>query len=246
MVSIDNLESIDTETLLYLARVAEQSERYDDMISFVKQFVNQADKELSVEERNILSVAYKNVVGSRRASWRVLSALEHKEERKGNSSNKESAALYKQEVESELESLCKEVLFLLEEKLIPKASSVEARVFYQKMKGDYFRYMCEFVSGGKRDENAQAAQKSYEEAMKMAEEEMNTTDPIRLGLVLNFSVFHYEITGNRNAARQMSQKAFDEAIKDLDNVSEETYKDSTLIMQLLRDNLQLWNSDEDE
>jgi len=246
MVSIDNPESLEPDTLLYLARVSEQSERYDDMITYVKQFVNKANKELSVEERNILSVAYKNVVGSRRASWRVLSALEHKEERRGNASHQEKAREYKSEVEQELLDLCQDVLDMLEKQLLPSASSTEAQVFYQKMKGDYFRYMCEFLKDEKRNQSAQNALESYQAAMKMAEAELSPTDPIRLGLALNFSVFHYEIMTDKQAACQMAQKAFDEAIQELDNVTEETYKDSTLIMQLLRDNLTLWNSENEE
>lgn len=246
MVSIDNPESLEPDTLLYLARVSEQSERYDDMITYVKQFVNKANKELSVEERNILSVAYKNVVGSRRASWRVLSALEHKEERRGNASHQEKAREYKSEVEQELLDLCQDVLDMLEKQLLPSASSTEAQVFYQKMKGDYFRYMCEFLKDEKRNQSAQNALESYQAAMKMAEAELSPTDPIRLGLALNFSVFHYEIMTDKQAACQMAQKAFDEAIQELDSVTEETYKDSTLIMQLLRDNLTLWNSENEE
>ncbi|WP_411027483.1 14-3-3 family protein, partial [Salmonella sp. s54925] len=66
--------------------------------------------------------------------------------------------------------------------------------------------------------------------------------PIRLGLALNYSVFHYEIENEPNAACSLAKKAFDSAITDLDKLGEDTYKDSTLIMQLLRDNLTLWTS----
>lgn len=72
---------------------------------------------------------------------------------------------------------------------------------------------------------------------------MSPTHPNRLGLALNFSVFYYEIKNNPEQACHLAQQAFDDAIAELDTLDEEMYKDSTLIMQLLRDNLNLWTSD---
>lgn len=71
------------------------------------------------------------------------------------------------------------------------------------------------------------------------------TNPIRLGLALNFSVFHYEIKNNPTEACALAKSAFDGAISELDSLDEDAYKDSTLIMQLIRDNLTLWQSDND-
>ncbi|XP_030970230.1 14-3-3-like protein B [Quercus lobata] len=82
-----------------------------------------------------------------------------------------------------------------------------------------------------------------EAASTTAEAELPPTHPIRLGLALNFSVFHYEIMNSPERACYLAKQAFDEAIPKLDTLNEESYKDSTLIMQLLRDNLTLWTSD---
>jgi hypothetical protein len=75
-MSLENLDGFSSEELLYLARLAEQAERYEEMIKFVSAFVKRESRDLSVEERNILSVAYKNVIGSRRSAWRILSSIE--------------------------------------------------------------------------------------------------------------------------------------------------------------------------
>merc|ERR1712224_745266 len=127
---------------------------------------------------------------------------------------------------------------------IGKATNPESKVFYHKMSGDYYRYIAEFKEGDDKTKAADQAKGAYEEAMNVAEKGLAVTHPIRLCLALNFSVFHYEVLGNPDKACDMARTAFEEAIAELDNVSEESYKDSTLIMQLLRDNLTLWTSDE--
>lgn len=73
-----------------------------------------------------------------------------------------------------------------------------------------------------------------------------STHPIRLGLFLNYSVFHYELCNDPAKACKLAKKAFDDAIAELDTLSEDSYKDSTLIMQLLRDNLTLWSTENAE
>merc|ERR1711959_525800 len=110
-------------------------------------------------------------------------------------------------------------------------------------KGDYYRYIAEFTDGEGKAGAANNAHDAYKEAMAVATTDLVVTHPIRLGLALNFSVFHYEVLGNPEEACKMARTAFEDAIAELDNVAEDSYKDSTLIMQLLRDNLTLWTSD---
>merc|ERR1712113_1059176 len=207
--------------------------------------VGKAGAELSVEERNLLSVAYKNAVGSRRAAWRIITSVEQKEKTKGNEENAKHAKEYCVKVEQELQKICNTILSLLDANLIPKATSGESKVFYQKMKADYYRYIAEFTDGDKKSQAANNAKLAYEEAQKVAEKDLVVTHPIRLGLALNFSVFQYEVLSNPDEACKMARTAFEDAIAELDNVQEDSYKDSTLIMQLLRDNLTLWTSDQE-
>jgi len=111
------------------------------------------------------------------------------------------------------------------------------------MKGDYHRYLAEFATGQERKDAAQNSLNAYKQASDIAVIDLAPTHPIRLGLALNFSVFYYEILNSPERACQLAKQAFDDAIAELDNVNEDTYKDTTLIMQLLRDNLTLWTSD---
>ena len=146
-------------------------------------------------------------------------------------------------VEEELNKICRDILGLLDTKLITKAEGPEAKVFYLKMKADYYRYLAEFASGSVKDEHAISASAAYDAATTAASS-LAPTHPIRLGLALNYSVFQYEVQAKKQDACGLAKQAFDDAIAELDTLDEESYKDSTLIMQLLRDNLTLWTSDE--
>lgn len=224
------------KSLVFMAHTSETAERYDDMCVFMRALVEWTKKgkeDLSEEERNLLSVAYKNVIGARRASWRTLNVDEYKD----NALVQE----YKSQVEKELDTICQDVLDLLNDILIKNNTEEnESRVFYLKMAGDYYRYLSEFISNRGYDEKAA---QMYGQAMNIANDKLAPTHPIRLGLALNYSVCYYEILKDKEKACDLAKTAFDQAISKLDQLSEESYKDSTLIMQLLRDNLTLWTSE---
>ncbi|XP_077466970.1 tyrosine 3-monooxygenase/tryptophan 5-monooxygenase activation protein, epsilon polypeptide 1 isoform X1 [Stigmatopora argus] len=270
------------EDCVYQAKLAEQAERYDEMVLFMKKLAGM-DLELTVEERNLLSVAYKNVIGARRASWRLISSIEQRDESKreedklkmvweykktmdesmgeedkqkmvqeyrktldeskGEEDKLKMVREYRKTVEDELKSICGDILETLEKHLLPSAVAGESKVFYNKMKGDYHRYLAEFATGNGRKDAAEKSLVAYKSATDLATQELPPTHPIRLGLALNFSVFYYEILNSPDRACRLAKAAFDDAIAELDTLSEESYKDSTLIMQLLRDNLTLWTSD---
>uniref|UniRef100_A0A8C4J3J1 Tyrosine 3-monooxygenase/tryptophan 5-monooxygenase activation protein beta n=1 Tax=Dromaius novaehollandiae TaxID=8790 RepID=A0A8C4J3J1_DRONO len=209
---------MDKSELVQKAKLAEQAERYDDMAAAMKAVTEQGH-ELSNEERNLLSVAYKNVVGARRSSWRVISSIEQKTER--NEKKQQMGREYREKIEAELQDICNDVLELLDKYLIVNATQPESKV----------------ASGDNKQTTVANSQQAYQEAFEISKKEMQPTHPIRLGLALNFSVFYYEILNSPEKACNLAKTAFDEAIAELDTLNEESYKDSTLIMQLLRDNL---------
>ena len=228
------------EDNIYFAKLAEQAERYEDMVKRMKEVVA-AGQELNTEERNLLSVAYKNSVGARRTAWRSVSAIEAKEKQR-NSNHWHLVSDYKKKIEKELNDICEDVLNLLDETLIPGTSGIEPTIFYLKMKGDYYRYLAEFYKGNDNKEVIDKAQEAYKQATQAAMP-LKATHPIRLGLALNYSVFYYEIVESPEIACKHAKAAFDSAIAELDALEEEEYRDSAAIMQLLRDNLTLWTTD---
>ena len=230
------------EELIFMAKICEQTERFEDMLEYMKK-VAYMDDELTIDERNLLSVAYKNTVGTRRTAWRALSSIETKEEAK---SSKYLSLLkeYKEKVEKELNTYCDDILQVLDEKLVPKSEgNTEASVFYLKMKADYYRYISEYATGELHQKSSDGSLKAYQAASEVAKANLKTTHPIRLGLALNFSVFYYEVMNDPTKACQLAKEAFDQAIADIEQLEEDVYKDATTIMQLIRDNLTLWTSE---
>uniref|UniRef100_A0A1A9VXY9 14-3-3 protein zeta n=1 Tax=Glossina austeni TaxID=7395 RepID=A0A1A9VXY9_GLOAU len=228
---------IDKEELIQKAKLAELSERYDDMVEAMKS-VAEIGGEFSNEERNLFSIAYKHVVAARRSSWRTISSIEHKSEETHKVTRE-----YRELVEKELTEICHEILDILDKYLLPKARDPENKVFYLKMKGDCYRYLAEIATGSARKTVAGYSQNAYQQAFEVGKAEMEPIHPIRLSLALNFSVFFYEIEYAPEKACEFAKQALDEAISQEVKLSEELYKESRLILQLLRDNLTLWSSD---
>ena len=110
------------------------------------------------------------------------------------------------------------------------------------MKGDYFRYIAEFSRGEKHNQVASNSLNSYKEASNLAGE-LACTNPIKLGLALNFSVFYYEVMNDPVTACQIANQAFQEGIQQLEKIDDEQYKDSTTILQLLKENIDMWSAD---
>ena len=166
------------EDNVYKAKLAEQAERYDEGVTAMK-IVASLDVELTVEERNLLSVAYKNVIGPRRASWRIILSIEQKVENKVAKDKLKMIEAYRLQVEKELRDICVDILQVLDNHLIPCSDTGESKVFYYKMKGDYHRYLAEFATANDRKEAAENALVAYKAASDIAMTELATTHPIR-------------------------------------------------------------------
>ncbi|OAF67460.1 hypothetical protein A3Q56_04798 [Intoshia linei] len=212
-----------------------------------------------LDDRNLLSVSCKNVVGNLRASCRMINSVlaQHVHVMETECLTEDPVALQKKQlildyragIVKDITRECIEVIELVVDYVISKCppDNHEHKCFFLKMVGDYYRYYAECLDDGVDKNNiSDKSDENYKKAYELAKQHLPCTNSVRLGLVLNYSVFHYEIKGNQTAACDLARVAFDEAIAELDTLSEDSYKDSTLIMQLLRDNLTLWTSDVDD
>ena len=235
------------EKQIYLAMLAEQCSRYEDMMNFLEDMVQKKSSDLSSDERNLLSIAYKNTISQDRQAIRTLLSYESKEAKKSESPYLEFIREYKTKVQKELENLCNRINKTIDTHLLPKAETDEAKVFYHKMKGDYDRYIAENVDGDIKKKYSDLGLAAYNQALE-ASKSIDYKNRIKLGLALNLSVFYYEVVANKEEACKLAKETLDKAKDALGNVDEDDdeAKDAMSIVNLLQENLDMWNSEDDE
>ena len=235
------------EKNIYLAMLAEQCNRFDEMVQFLEDMLKSRDKDLSNDERNLLSIAYKNSVSSRRTALRTIIAYETKEKKKETSAFLPFIQEYHKKVQDELNKACQNILNVIDQTLLKRAEDAEAKVFYSKMKGDYNRYVAEYAEGDLKKQVSDGALAAYKEASESAKG-LPVLNPIALGLALNFSVFYYEVMNDHDTACKRADEALTNANKELPNIDEdaEENRDAVSIVNLLKENLEMWKSETEE
>jgi 14-3-3 protein epsilon len=240
--------------------------RRKDVIKQLKSVISYSDARLTMEERNLLSIAYKHVTGTLRTSWRTVENIEKQEGASGCATPHEIALIRRQreKIELELADACQDLLDLLDRHLVPAAEAGEERVFYHKMhvhpfhlekayliscalffyrQGDYHRYLAEFARRQQRERSAHLALEAYKASYKHAFGTLPPWHPTRLGVALNFSVFFHDVRGSPDRACHLAKHAFDEAVAAMHATPEHTFRDSLMILHLLRDDIILWSAE---
>jgi len=149
------------EENIFLARVAEQAERFEDMVDFLNLVLKEKGADVSSDERNLLSVAFKNLISSKRAACRTIAAIEQNPK---YSQYNDALMKYKQTIEDKLINDCSKVIDIIQTAVLSKGCQDESKAFFVKMVADYYRYTAENAKGAKLEEVKQNALKSYEEA----------------------------------------------------------------------------------
>jgi len=229
------------EKCLWKAKLAQEANRFEDMARYMRQ-VAECGEPMTKDEDNMLAAAYKHVLDTKRSSRRTLVTVEQKD---GIASWEAAVARqYRARVDDELRALCTEVLAVVDGWLTsdrPNASDPATGVFYWKLCADYNRYAAEVIDDpGDRAAVVAVSRAAYERADQMGRTTLRPIDPIRLGLMLNYSVFLYQVCQQRRQGHDVAKHAFDEAVAEIDAIDDSMYDDSTLILRLIRDNLTIW------
>ena len=229
------------ETKIFMARVADQSERYEDMVQFLKEILEGSSEDVSSDVRNLLSVGFKNLISGQRSAYKTVQAIEQNKKYEEYSGD---CAEYRKKISKELEANCQKVIDIVNEHAMPKASDAEAKVFYLKMVADYYRYTAETAEGDKLNEVTTKAAEFYDKATEAAQG-LKAYDSNKLGLALNYSVFWYELKNDSKKACQIAEEALNAAKEVIDEMDNEQARDALSIIELLKENLDLWKEDEE-
>jgi len=232
------------EEYIYLSKLNEKAERFPEMVASINKFIEMNPK-LTKEEKNIVSAGYKNILSDKRASWRLLNSMEKRELKKKPEQAKNIKEI-KNHIEKELKKQIEDVLNTIDKFLLPNAEDAESKVFYLRLKADHYRYLAEFSKDKEYNKAIENAEKAYKEAYDIAIKELPVINIIRVGLCLNFSVFYYEIKGNKKEGCKIAKRAFEDSMKYLDDLEKFKSKDVLLLIQLLKENLIFWTSEMNE
>lgn len=230
------------------AKLCEYACRYDDMVDVIRELVMKLPKKerLTDEEKHFLSVAYKQEVNARRRSLKGIDKSMHK---LGTFDAENMKALkdYKGYIKQELGALCNELISLIDSKLLPDVSEPADDIFYHKLKGDYYRYLAEV-----EDDTARAnvlidnAKENYQGASEYAAKSLSATDPLQIGLAMNYSVFMQEMLNNTSGARDLAKICYDNALDELESVREvddSRYNECANMLKLMFENIKVWTDE---
>ena len=227
------------EELSSLAQVALIAERYFDASKYIEELIKKKKEDLTKEEKNIFYKSFKYVVNSKRSAWLSINYLEEKEK---NDERMEIIKNYKNIIEKDILDICKNVITLINNFLLTKAVTDESKMFYLKMKGDYYRYLCEFKALNENKNYLEESEKNYKNAIELSQN-ISWIGTIKLGLYLNYSVFIYEIKKDTKKAIQIAKEAVKSAKKYSDKIKEEEDKDAEITIQVLKENINYWEED---
>jgi hypothetical protein len=209
------------------------------MVDQLEHVLAEKGADVTSDERNLLSVAFKNLISSKRAACRTIAAIEQNPK---YSKFGEALAGYKAGIEGKLQDDCQRIIDMINVKVLAKSCDGEPKAFFVKMVGDYYRYIAENAKGDNLEKVKQSALAAYNEANAIT---LPPCNPIKLGLALNFSVFHYEAMKNHKAACDLADQSLQDALDKIDELEEDDFRDAKSIIELLKENLTLWREEED-
>jgi len=235
---------------LELLQILHNAEMYEEMkgeMLSVLDFCIKEGIEMTPELRAQVGNVYKKLMSKKRGSWRSIQ-YERAKITQENSEVLENLIKFSDEISTQIKNISEEFISLIDGKIseVKGAKDVkENQAFFLKAKGDYLRYQTEVLQEQEKKEIVKEIQRFYEEAEIICNE-LEQTNPVRLGLYLNLSIFYYETMREYRKGIEIAQKTFDDGIKQIVSIEAEEYKDITLILQLVRDNLNLWNRREED
>ena len=229
---------------LFLAKLAEKTERFDDMVNYMHKLALE-DSHLKSEERELLAIAYKNVVGPNRLAWRAVIKVEINEENsESNAGYLQLIREYKKKIENEILRVSEDLQDVTSQSQMPSSiEDPEGLIFYNKLKGDYSRYIAEVTLEDKFQKAVSNAQLAYKSAWEMCKEHLKGSDTLRLGVALNYAVFFFEVMNEPLKAIRLAKDSQKISKEDMEMLGQAKNKQNLTIYKLIKDNISQWENE---
>lgn len=228
---------------LYLARVCHLSGLPEEALKYIEEVIVLKNGDINEEEKNLLFNSLKTLINFRRESWRTINALESKEI-KNNSHLLPRVTELKLSLAEEIKKLVDKGIELIDKKLLKENISDELKVMYHKIKGDYIRYIIELTSKDKEEEInilKDQADENYKIGLNLCES-LNNLSTTKISLILNYSVFLYEVIKDYKNAYVLANNTYQTTMKSLneDNYDLSLLKDLNKMLNILKENISKW------
>ena len=235
------------EKNIYMALLAQQCSRFEEMFKFLEDSVIIRNKDLSFKERELLAYGYATYIKAKRKSLHMIMAYETKEKKNENSIFLSYIQEYRRTLESDLTLSCQKIIYIIDSLLIKKADNNESKIFYKKLKGDLNRYIAEYAKDELREKVMKDGLTAYQEAMNLSKD-MPIMNETLLGLALNMSLFYYEVVNERKNAIKISIECMNKVEKELANFDQENENNKVImaLIGLIKENLENWTIEEEE
>lgn len=232
-----------TEDLAYYAGVLNKISLTKEATEYMDKLIKEKPG-LSQQEYELFGFVYKNAIEPIRNTLRSLMTYYNAEVDEGHALRAESIQVEKEKSHREFTKICHHVIDLVTNELLPNAIDQKAQIFYNKTLGDYYRYLAEFESNDEAKKVRDEAEKSYVQALNVCTTDLLPSDPLRLGVILNFAIFKYEHLKQINEATELLQNARSEAEPELGQLSQNSRNESLEILTAIKTNLIVWSDDE--
>lgn len=247
-------EQLSRKQMIYMTKIYNKTKQLEEAIYFSSKFIEKNPK-LTKDERKIFVSSFKNIITKKRTAWRILNKKESEET---NENNLQYLLEIKYEVEKEIKEIISFIINIIDECLLEVVEEVEEAVFYSKLKADYLRYLTEIIVLNNNTNNnlseeeekdkliyLNETENTYHTAYMLAIQKLPELDITRIGLILNYSIFLWEIKKNKQEAAYIAQSCYNEVFEKYNELESSENKECILLFQLIRENLMMWNKDEE-
>lgn len=219
----------------FLARVYHTAGLETKAAKEVEKLAQLRDIKLTPEDEATVSVVTKGRIDQLRRARRIIEVVEEREENKGKVNRVIALRGFKSKIEEELANLLNQFISSIDNAFLVNPTSEPARILFLKMKADYCRYLAEI-----KRMKVQDVQQAYVTAYDAAMSSLGPAHPLRTGIALNYSVFHYEILDNKDAAIQIAKIAYENGIQAAKSLPDEERDDALEVINLISTNLKNW------